>query len=290
VTEILVLGATGMLGSAILRSLNPSFDVVGTVRGRPDVYEVHPILGSTRLLGNVAAEDIGSVEAVLASARPQLVVNCIGAVKQSPAGQNPVSAITINTLFPHQLAALCQREGCRLIHISTDCVFSGTRGNYRETDAADAPDLYGRSKLLGEPSGSGCLTIRSSLIGREIRTPFGLVEWFLANRGGAVRGYTRAIFSGVTTAEMARIVARIWTEASDLEGLWHVAAAPIDKCTLLTLLDTAFATQTAIEPDDSVVCDRSLDGTAFRRRLRYAPPAWETMIAELAAGPSFVNC
>jgi dTDP-4-dehydrorhamnose reductase len=169
-----------------------------------------------------------------------------------------------------------------MIHISTDCVFAGTRGHYSEDDLADASDLYGRSKLLGEVTETA-LTIRTSIAGRELRTSNGLVEWFLSNRGGSVRGFTSAIFSGVTTAMLARILAAVLEQHSDMHGLYHVAGAPISKYDLLMMLNAAMGAGVMIEADDSFVIDRSLDATRFQAATGLQPPEWPEMIAALAA-------
>src|SRR5207253_2340396 len=153
---------------------------------------------------------------------------------------DPVVCLSINSLFPHRLARLCHAAKARLIHVSTDCVFSGRKGNYTEADQPDAEDLYGRSKLLGEVQGPGCLTLRTSIIGRELDTRQGLVEWFLSNQGRKVKGYRRAIFSGLTTDALSELIGRIILNHPDLEGLWHVASAPINKFELISLVRDVF--------------------------------------------------
>src|SRR6185369_12309168 len=176
-----------------------------------------------RVLQAVDLTDDASIGAALLPARPDAVVNAAGLVKQRPTGQDVVAAITVNALLPHRLAALCAAGGIRLVHLSTDCVFSGRHGKYREDDPADPVDTYGRSKLLGEVAGPGQLTIRKSVVGRELSGRSGLLEWLLASRGGRVRGFTRAVFSGLTTAELATTIARVLEEHPSLEGVWHVA-------------------------------------------------------------------
>jgi dTDP-4-dehydrorhamnose reductase len=222
---------------------------------------------------------------------PDAVINCIGVVKQLAAAHDPIAAITMNSLLPHVLAGACAGVGARMIQISTDCVFAGTRGNYSETDVPDATDLYGRSKLLGEvteiaSSGPAPLTIRTSIIGRELSTANGLVEWFLSNQGGSVRGFTRAVFSGVTTAVLAETLANVVEHHPALDGLYHVAAKPISKYDLLVMLNETIGGRVAIIPDDSVVIDRSLDAARFQAATGLVPPSWQEMIAALAAESS----
>jgi dTDP-4-dehydrorhamnose reductase len=210
-----------------------------------------------------------------------VVINCIGVVKQREAAKDPIACITVNALFPHRLAKLCQASGTRLIHFSTDCVFSGARGHYREEDRPDAEDLYGRSKLLGEVTGPGCLTIRSSIIGRELHCRQGLVEWFLSQKGKSISGYRKAIFSGLTTGAMSRLLGEVLTRYRHLEGVWHVAAEPISKYDLLQLVRTAFAADVDIEPTDTFRCDRSLCAARFRAATGWSPLPWPRMIADL---------
>jgi len=280
--RVLVLGATGMLGHKLMQRSGDSLDVTGTVRGEAATYRNHPVLQGRRLLGGVSAENFDSVVLALAVARPEAVINCIGIIKQLPAAKDPLPSLTINALFPHRLAHLCQAAGVRLVHISTDCVFSGRRGNYSEDDISDAEDLYGRTKYLGEVSRPGCLTLRTSIIGRELHSRVGLLEWFISQRGGRVRGYTKAIYSGFTTQVIAELIASILEQPADLQGLWHVSSAPISKYDLLMLVNQAMELGITIEPDETFVCDRSLDSSRFRQKTGYQPPSWSEMVKSVA--------
>jgi dTDP-4-dehydrorhamnose reductase len=279
--NVLVLGATGMLGHKLMQAFSCRFRATGSVRGPATAYADHPVLRQMPLLGGVRAEDFDSVVQALASARPDAVVNCIGIVKQLPAADDALLSIAINALFPHRLARLCQAAGARLIHLSTDCVFSGRKGNYVESDVADAEDLYGRSKLLGEVSHEGCLTLRTSMIGHELETSHGLLEWFLSQEGKAVRGYKRAVFSGFTTNALAEIIARIITDQPDMQGVWHVASEPISKFELLTLVKQVYGLNIQIEADEAVVCDRSLNADRLRQATGFVPPTWPDMIGQM---------
>jgi dTDP-4-dehydrorhamnose reductase len=279
--NILILGATGMLGHKLMQVLSHRFKVIGTVRGPATIYADHPVLRQMSLLGDVRAENFDSVVHALASARPNVAINCIGIVKQLPAAKDPLLSITINALFPHRLARLCQAVGTRLIHISTDCVFSGRKGNYVESDGADAEDVYGRTKFLGEVSYDGCLTLRTSMIGRELKTSHGLLEWFLSQEGKTVRGYKRAIFSGFTTYALAEIIAQIITDHPDMQGVWHVASEPISKFELLSLVEQVYGLDIQIEPDETVVIHRSLNADRFRRATGLVPPSWSDMIEQM---------
>jgi len=277
--SVLILGAGGMLGHKLLGTLASHFAVVGTVRGgsvpRSPLSEI-------TIRPGVEAMDFDTVRRALADIQPQVVVNCIGIVKQLAAAKESVASITVNALFPHQLAELCQATGIRLIHISTDCVFSGNKGNYTEDDLPDPVDLYGRSKLLGEVSGPVCLTLRTSMIGRELRSPAGLVEWFISQRGGEVQGYGRAIFSGLTTSVLARLIRDIIEHHPDLEGLWHVSADPICKYELLCLINDKMGLNIRVKRQTQYCCDRSLNSDRFRQQVGFCPPSWNEMIDEMS--------
>lgn len=284
--NVLVLGAAGMLGHKLMQALSRRHRVTGTVRQDAAVYAQHPVLGGFLLVGGVRAEDLDGVSRVIAAVRPAAVLNCIGVIKQRREAQDPIPAIEVNALFPHRLAQLCSAAGARLIHFSTDCVFSGRKGHYAETDASDAEDLYGRTKSLGEVGGPGCLTLRSSIIGRELGGRLGLVEWLIGNRGGRVSGYARAIYSGFTTAAMSDLVGRILERHPGLEGVRQAAAAPISKYDLLVLLNDALRLGITIARDEAFACDRSLDGSSLRAELGVEPPSWPEMVRELALDPT----
>lgn len=281
--RILILGVAGMLGHKVYQILRDRFDTWCTLRGNPKEFDSIGLFRPDRLLAGVDATHIDSVIGALAASKPDLVINCIGIVKQTALAKAPLESIAINALFPHQLARLCGMIGARLIHVSTDCVFSGRKGNYREDDMSDAEDLYGRTKFLGEVIGPGCLTLRTSIIGRELRGNLSLIEWFISQRGGRVRGYSRAIYSGLTIGVFTELIADLIENHPDLSGLWHVSSAPISKYDLLRLVNEAFELHITIDKDESFVCDRSLDGSRFRKAINYTPPSWEQMIEGLAA-------
>lgn len=282
--KILILGATGMLGHKLLQTLSNAHEVAGTVRGDVSRFCEHPVLGCFRLIGGVAAENVGSVANAIYTFKPDSVINCIGMIKQQSGAKDPIAAITLNALFPHQAAHAANTAGARFIHISTDCVFSGKRGNpYTEEDKSDAEDLYGRTKSLGEISGDGRITLRTSIIGRELGTKFGLVEWFLSQKGGAVQGYSRALYTGLTTLSLARIIGNILENQPDMSGLWHVSSQEISKYGLLKLIAETMKLNVEISKCEEFVCDRRLDSTRFRLATGIVVPTWREMISEMAA-------
>ena len=220
---------------------------------------------------------------VIADFRPEAVVNTIGIVKQRSDAKEVIPSLEINSLLPHRIALACRTFGARLVHLSTDCVFSGRKGNYCETDFSDADDLYGRTKFLGEVSESHCLTLRTSMIGPELSRKTGLLEWFLAQRGQTVKGFTKAIFTGFPTTELARIVEQVLMDVPTIHGVYHVAARPISKYDLLTLIRDRLKLPITIERDSTFECDRSLDATRFHRDTGYSPPPWNVMINDMAS-------
>ena len=280
--RVLVLGGTGMLGHKLWQVLSPRMDTHVTVRTSERAVAAASVLDPDRTVVGVSAEAFETVQRAVASVRPDVVLNCIGIVKQAPAARDAIASISINSLFPHRLAALCRTEGARLIQISTDCVFSGRVGRYTEDDLPDPVDLYGRSKLLGEVADGDCLTVRTSMIGRELAGTNGLLEWFLAQEG-SVRGFRRAIFSGLTTQALARILAVVVRDHRGLNGIRHVASAPISKFHLLCMLKDAYHSPLGIVPDDEFVCDRSLEAGKFEHDTQVHAPPWEQMVAELAS-------
>jgi dTDP-4-dehydrorhamnose reductase len=280
--KLLILGGSGMLGHKLRQILSPRFETFATYRRTPSARDSVGVIDAARSIAGVHAESFDSVVGAVAVARPDVVINCIGIVKQSDEAKDPIRSITINALFPHRLAGLCRASGARMIHISTDCVFDGARGGYRESDPPSATDLYGRTKLLGEVDAEGCLTLRTSIIGRELAGSHGLVEWFLSQEGSHVRGYRNAIFSGLTTNALAEVIAVLVERQRDLQGLWQVASQPISKHDLLTLLKGAYDLDVEIEPYDEFHCDRSLDGSRFAAATGIEIPEWSAMVAAMA--------
>ena len=279
--RLLILGGSGMLGHQLWRSLHAQHDIWVTLR-RPaaDFAPYHLFDEAKSIQVNDITDDTALGQA-LAQAKPDAVINCVGLIKQRDEASDEALAVRVNAEFPHRLAKRCGETGARLIHFSTDCVFAGTRGNYTEDDPADATDLYGQSKHRGEVTGPQCVTLRTSVIGHELGTNLALLDWFISQRSQTINGFKKAIYSGFTTLEMARIIERILTRHPRLSGLWHVASEPISKFDLLQLCREKLGWEGIIEPNDEFVCDRSLNGDRFNEATGYTPPSWEAMISEL---------
>jgi dTDP-4-dehydrorhamnose reductase len=282
----LIFGGAGMLGHRLWRELDQRMDAFCTVRGSLESYASLGFFDTRRVIAGVDVVLDDDVDRAISIARPDVIVNAVGIVKQRPDAEDATTTIAVNALLPHRLADRCEMIGARLIQVSTDCVFLGTRGSYSEADTPDGADLYGRSKLLGEVDRDRCLTIRTSMVGREIRSARGLIEWFLSRRGSTVPGFTRARFSGLTTLELARVIADILERHDSLRGVWHVAGNPISKFDLLSIVNAAFGLGSVLTADDSFVCDRTLDASRFNSATGYRPPSWEAMVAEMAADPT----
>jgi dTDP-4-dehydrorhamnose reductase len=281
--KVLVLGGNGMLGHKLVQQLGPQFDVWTTVRQSFETINRYRIFEEDKTFDRIDAEDPTQLEAVISKLLPDVVINAVGVIKQLPSSHDVITTLTVNSILPHRLAEFSRRFGFRLICVSTDCVFSGEKGMYAESDVADASDLYGRSKNLGEVTEVNCLTIRTSIIGRELASSHSMVEWFLSNRGGNVNGYVNAIYSGFPTIVFADIIAILLREHPDLHGLYHVSSEPINKFELLGIIDRAYGSNIHIDRFENFAIDRSLDSTRFQEATGFKPLPWPEMV-DLMAG------
>lgn len=266
-----------MLGSAVVSVLseNKNLIVFGTVRADSSKQLFTETIAS-RLFSGVDIEREESLTRVFLETQPDVVINCVGLIKQISDFNDPLEVIPINSMLPHRLAKMC-KGNARLIHISTDCVFEGSKGYYVESDSADARDLYGMSKYIGEVSYPHCITLRTSIIGHELESKNSLVEWFLS-QGLSCNGFTKAIFSGFPAVVLAQIIRDVVIPEHKLSGIYHVAANPINKFDLLTLIARIYNKTIQIIPDDSMVIDRSLNADKFRRATGYIAPEWPSLI------------
>lgn len=282
--KILILGGSGMLGHRLWINLSKNHEVWVTVRGDgTEISENFGFPARKYIRPLVDALNFDQITRAVASIQPDLVINCIGLIKQmGHIARDPLFSISLNAMLPHRISMICRVARIRMIHISTDCVFSGNKGNYSENDQSDAEDLYGRTKFLGEVAYTPhTITLRTSIIGREIKNRLGLIEWFLAQQG-TIHGYQRANYTGFTTDELSSIIENQVIPNTSLTGVYHVSSDPITKYDLLELTKRAFQKKIEILPDEVFFCDRSLDSTRFRQATGYMPPAWETMIEEMA--------
>lgn len=280
--RILVLGASGMLGNAVMKLFAKEgvHETWGTLRNESGKQFFSDDIQS-RLIPAVDVLNQDELLNVLSLVKPDVVINCVGVIKQLKNANDPLHVLPLNSLFPHHLAKLCMVAGARLIHISTDCVFSGVKGSYKETDESDAKDLYGKSKYLGELHNyENTITLRTSIIGHELNSNHALVDWFLSQEE-QVKGFRKAIFSGLPTVEMAKVIHDWVMPKPELHGLFHVSAQPISKYDLLKLVADVYGKKINIQPDDEFVIDRSLDSSRFQQVSGYQSPCWQTLIEKM---------
>jgi dTDP-4-dehydrorhamnose reductase len=278
-----------MLGHKLFQALRERFPgTIATTRKSVRVSRISSVtlLSGPDVLSDVDVVDFDAFRTRLEWLAPEVIVNCVGVIKQRDEAKNPIPSITLNALFPHRLAETAGAWGGRVIHFSTDCVFSGRRGNYREEDPSDADDLYGRSKFLGEVATSNAITLRTSIIGRELTEHRSLLDWFLSQKGRKVRGFRKVIYSGITTNEMANVVSLIIRSFSTLSGLFQVVSEPISKYDLLVLIRETYGLEVDVEPDDQDVSDRSMCGGKFHKATGWRSPSWPDMVRALAADPT----
>lgn len=280
--KILVFGASGMLGNALMRRLseNTAFEVWGTIRSLNPPAALSGVIGEKILCG-IDVLNTDDLITCFGKVIPDVVINAVGLVKQLSDADDPLKALPINSILPHRLAKLCESQQARLVHVSTDCVFSGQKGNYSETDLPDAGDLYGLSKYMGEVSqASHAITLRTSIIGHELSSAHGLIGWFLAQKG-PIKGYRNAIFSGLPTVELADVIEKYVLPNNHLHGVFNVAAQPISKLDLLILAQAAYGHQIKIIPDENVAINRSLNATRFCDATGYRAPDWDKLVSKM---------
>ena len=280
--KVLIVGGSGMLGHKLFQAWRDKFDLRVTVRTEFADYERYKIFNRANTIGGVDVENIASVEKAVYTLKPDVIVNAVGIIKQLSSAKSVIKTLTVNSIFPHQLSEISARIGSRLITISTDCVFSGSKGNYNESDISDALDLYGKSKFLGEITDGDCLTIRTSIVGRELNSSHGLIEWFLSEKGKSVKGFTKAFFSGFPTVVLADILADLIENHSELNGLFHVSSEPINKYDLLRLVNDEYRAGVEIEPFDDFEIDRTLDSTKFKEATGFTTAGWREMVERMA--------
>lgn len=281
--RVFVLGATGMLGHRLSNGLiDLGYDVVAGVRNPPgsnSLFASMPVFRNTeRVIAGLDAFDPRTIRAAIAARKPDVVINCIGVIKQRSEGKASIPCIAINALLPHILEEAVSAYGGVLIHFSTDCVFKGNRGRYTEADPPDADDWYGRTKAMGEVVGPCALTLRTSIIGPELSGFTSLVEWYLSNAGKKIKGFDRAIYSGLTTREMVHVLDALLSHHLSLRGLYQVASSPISKYQLLVLLTNELGLSTEIDRDTNFELDRSMSAVRFAEATGYCAPSWDEMI------------
>jgi dTDP-4-dehydrorhamnose reductase len=279
--KVLIIGATGMLGYSLFSNLTEysELDVYGTVRnikGKEQFFIDYP----NKIIEGVEIDNIYNVENIISNLKPDVVINCIGLIKQHDIAKQHINAISINSLLPHQLASICTRLDAKFIHFSTDCIFSGKKGGYLENDIPDAIDLYGKSKCLGEVDYSPHLTLRTSIIGHELSSRVSLIDWFLSQEN-KTKGFSKAIFSGLPTCVIAKLLAEYILPKTEITGLYQLSVDPIDKYSLLTLVAGVYNKEIEIEDSKTLVIDRSLNSDRLQQLINFKVPTWEALITDM---------
>ena len=277
----MIVGATGMLGYSLFSNLSDyaELDVFGTVRsikGKEHFFEKY----IPNIISNIDITNIDDLDDTIERINPHVVINCIGLIKQHEKENSTIESIYINSLFPHQLAKLCDKHSSKLIHFSTDCVFSGNKGNYIETDIPDANNMYGRTKFIGEVVDNRHLTLRTSIIGHELSSNVSLIDWFLSQKNNT-KGFTKAVFSGLPTCHIAKVLCDYVLPNNSLTGLYHLSVKPINKYDLLTKVSSQYSKIIEVEESDSFVTDKSLDSMRFINETGYKVPTWDALIEEM---------
>lgn len=276
-----------MLGHKAYQILSDGFETHAAFKHFDDRLKQTGIFDEKKVIDKIDVFQFTDLVQAVENIKPDFLVNCIGIIKQLKDARNSKISIYINALFPHLLEELCSESGCKLIHISTDCVFSGRKGNYSEKDISDAEDLYGRTKFLGEVSRSdSALTLRTSIIGRELFTQNGLIEWFLSQNHHQIKGYTNAIYTGLTTIALCKEIKRVISEYPNLSGLYQVSSNKISKHNMLEITKNIYGLDIEILPHEAFHCDRSLDSNQYREKTGFKPPSWEEMIQEMFQDPT----
>jgi len=280
-TKVLILGGDGMLGHKAYQVFSKEFDTYATFLDFNDRLEQTNIFNKNRIFNNVNAFDFDSIGKAFTISKPDFIFNCIGIIKQLKESKNHKTSIYINSLLPHLLADLCDKENSKLIHISTDCIFSGKIGNNKENDFSDAEDLYGKTKYLGEVNYGKSLTVRTSIIGHELFSNLSLVDWFLSQKNKVVYGYTNAIYTGFPTVVFCNEIKRIIKDYPKLSGLYNLSSGLISKYDLLNIINDVYQLNVEIIPNDDYFCDRSIDSTKYKELTHFTTATWNILIKEM---------
>ena len=287
-----MLGSNGMIGSAIYKRLydETSLQVFGGIRCL-GTKKFFPAPLQMNLVDCGDLTNLKSLPLILGKVNPEIVINCAGLTKHKKEADIPEIAMPINAIMPHQFSSACDDRGIRFIHISSDCVFSGAKGGYVEGDLPDASDLYGRTKALGEVIQGNAITLRTSTIGHELHSNYGLLEWFLS-QNKECQGFSKAIFSGLPSIVIAEVILDFVLPNPELSGLYHVSAEPINKYDLLSLIANIYGKKIDIKQDREFIIDRSLNYKKFKAATGYVPAAWpdliETMYKNYKADTNYV--
>lgn len=268
--KILILGGNGLLGNALLNILSKNYEVIATTRNKlyKDIKNFIYVDDLTRL---------DFLDKLIIDVDPDIIINALSV--RDVGNKKLYQLKLIFTVIPHHISSFCRRLNKRFIQISTDGVFSGKTGNYKEEDIPDPIDSYGICKFLGEPNQKNTTVIRTSMIGHSFNNDYGLLDWFIKQNECTL--YKNAVFSGLPVYEIARIISQYFIENKNLDGIYHLASEPISKLNLLTLVNNVYNLNIIIHEDDSFYMDRSLDSSKFQNKTGYRVLSWDDMITQM---------
>lgn len=268
--KILIFGTTGMLGHSLFNELSKNHDVYGVIRANSK---------NSKIFSNTDTSNITKISGILESLKPDFVINSIGIIKQLKQSKDKIQSIEVNSIWPHQLAELCAKHNAKMIHFSTDCVFTGSKGNYNEEDLADARDTYGLSKFMGEVDYPHTLTLRTSIIGHELNSSVSLIDWFLS-QSTECKGFTEAIYSGFPTVEIANFLNE-YIFKNFVSGVYHLSSEPISKYDLLKIVAEVYGKPIQINPSQDLKIDRSLNSDKLRSLVGFKPKNWPELVKSM---------
>ncbi len=283
--KILILGGNGMIGHKMYQVLSQDFpDTWVILRQKIGDLAAKGVFNQQKVIDKVDLSDLRKLSSILDDLNPDVIINAAGITIRRGINNKISYSILVNSVLPHFLDEwISGKDAKRLIHFSTDCVFSGKSGSYTDEAEPDATDYYGKTKALGEVKTTQTLTLRGSMIGRELENHTELLEWFLAQKGKTIKGFSNVIYSGITTVRMAKLVKMILHQFPLLSGVYNVSSVPISKYDLLLLFRKTFELDVEIEKDESYSSRKDLISENFFQEIGISSPQWTDLITELKA-------
>lgn len=280
--RILIFGAGGMIGHRMFKTLKKQgHEVFGTLKKDLKEYDQFNIFKKSEIVTHLDVLDSKYVIESLNQIQPDVVLNCVGITLRKPEITDEAYCTKVNAEFPHLLDRWCTENKKYLIHFSTDCVFSGKDGPYTEDSVKSATDIYGRTKAAGEVSSAYSLTLRGSMIGLELFGKTELLEWALSQKGQTIKGYSQAIYSGITTNLMGDLVSKIIAKPPFLTGLYQVSSDPISKYDLLVLINKVFNLNMTILKEEAHATSKVLISKKIQNQIGFICPGWNEMLDQI---------
>ena len=281
--RILILGGNGMIGHKVYQVLSSYFpDTWILIRRKFIDFLQKDIFVKEKVIEDFDLNDLNKLNSLLNSLNPDIIINAAGITIRRGVNEFKSQTIILNSVLPHFLGEWIQGKfGKRFIHFSTDCVFSGKNGPYYDNSIPDSTDIYGKTKSLGEVNLSQTLTLRGSMIGRELDYQTELLEWFLSQKGKTIKGFNNVFYSGITTIRMAKLILKIIINFPNLTGVYNVSSKKISKFELLTLFNDFFHSNVKIHKDETYTSRKELISNIFFYEINEIIPSWDELIIEL---------